>query len=92
MGAVAFSRLGEARRAKDWANQAMAISSNDATVLYNVACVFSNIGEAEEAMGALERAVSLGFGHWSWIENDSDFDPLRNHPRYVALLAKKEQH
>jgi serine/threonine protein kinase/Flp pilus assembly protein TadD len=90
MGAVALARLGEAKRAKDWANQAMAISSGDATVLYNVACVFSNLGEADEAISALERAVAAGFGHWKWIRNDSDFDPLRNHPRYLALLAKAE--
>jgi serine/threonine protein kinase/Flp pilus assembly protein TadD len=90
MGAVALARLGEAKRAKDWANQAMAISSGDATVLYNVACVFSNLGEADEAISALERAVAAGFGHWKWIRNDSDFDPLRTHPRYLALLARAE--
>ena len=90
MGAVALARLGEAKRAKDWANQAMAISSGDATVLYNVACVFSNLGEADEAISALERAVAAGYGHWKWIRNDSDFDPLRTHPRYLALLARAE--
>jgi TolB-like protein/Flp pilus assembly protein TadD len=91
MGAVAFAHLGEARRAKDWANQAIAISGNDATVLYNVACVLANTGDAEEAISALEKAVAAGFGHWSWIENDSDFDSLHNNPRYKALLEKKKQ-
>jgi TolB-like protein/Tfp pilus assembly protein PilF len=91
MGAVGLARLGEAKRARDWANQAMAISPNDATVLYNVACVFSNIGEADEAVAALEKSVASGFGHWAWIENDSDFDTIRNHPRYKALIEKKDQ-
>jgi adenylate cyclase len=90
MGGTALSRLGEAKRAKDWGAQALAISPGDATVLYNVACIYSVGGEADEAVSLLERAVAAGFGHWKWIENDSDFDPLRNHPGYKALLAKKE--
>jgi serine/threonine protein kinase/Flp pilus assembly protein TadD len=90
MGGTALSRLGEAKRAKDWAAQALAISPGDATVLYNVACIYATSGESDEAITMLEKAVSLGFGHWSWIENDSDFDSLHGHPRYEALLAKKE--
>ena len=91
MGAVGLARLGESKRARDWANQAMAISPNDATVLYNVACVLSNIGESDEAISVLEKSVDSGFGHWAWIENDSDFDSLRNHPRYQALLERKNK-
>ena len=91
MGGVALSHLGEPARAKDWARQALAINSGDATVLYNVACIYSTSGEAEEAITLLERAVAAGFGHWNWIENDSDFEPLRGNPRFQALLAKKEK-
>ncbi|MDO8501477.1 MAG: protein kinase [Gemmatimonadaceae bacterium] len=91
MGGVALARLGEGARARDWASQALAINSNDATVLYNVACIFSLSGEIEEAISMLERSVGAGFGHWSWIENDSDFEPLHSHPRYQALLARKDR-
>jgi hypothetical protein len=27
-------------------------------------------------------------GQKEWIENDSDLDPLRNHPRFQALLQR----
>ena len=90
MGGTALSRLGEVKRAKDWGSQALAISPGDATVLYNVACIYSTSGETDEAINLLERAIAAGFGHWKWIENDSDFDPLRNHPRYEAMLAKNK--
>jgi TolB-like protein/Flp pilus assembly protein TadD len=88
MGGTALARLGEVKRAKDWGAQALAISPGDATVLYNVACIYSTSGEVDEAITLLERAIAAGFGHWKWIENDSDFDPLRNHPRYEAMMAK----
>ena len=91
MGGVSLSRLGEPARAKDWARQALAINAGDATVLYNVACIYATSGEAEEAISLLERSVAAGFGHWNWIENDSDFESLRGHPRFQALLAKKEK-
>ncbi|MBA3340708.1 MAG: protein kinase [Gemmatimonadaceae bacterium] len=87
MGGTALARLGESARARDWANQAIAINSNDATVLYNVACIYSVSGEIEQAITLLERSVAAGFGHWKWIQNDSDFEPLRGHQRFEALLA-----
>ncbi|HZK78368.1 MAG TPA: hypothetical protein VFC35_05620, partial [Gemmatimonadaceae bacterium] len=58
-------------------------------VLYNVACIYSLSGEIDEAVSMLERSVAAGFGHWNWIENDSDFEPLHDNPRYKALLARK---
>jgi serine/threonine protein kinase/Tfp pilus assembly protein PilF len=88
MGAIALSHLGEITRAKDWARQALAINPSDATVLYNVACMYATSGEAEEAITLLERAVAAGFGHWNWIENDSDLESLREHPRFQGLKAK----
>ncbi|MGK2963762.1 MAG: protein kinase domain-containing protein [Gemmatimonadaceae bacterium] len=90
MGGSALARLGENTRAKEWANQALAINASDATVLYNVACIYSCSGQVDDAITLLERAVAAGFGHWNWIEHDSDFDPLRSSPRYQALLSKKE--
>ena len=90
MGGIALARLGEAKRANEWANQAMAISS-DATVLYNVACVLANTGEAEEAIAVLERAIAAGFGHRSWIENDTDFASLRGLLRFQELLSKLDK-
>ena len=47
--------------------------------------------EVEEAVTLLERSVAAGFGHWKWIENDSDFEPLHSNARYQALLAHKDR-
>jgi adenylate cyclase len=45
-------------------------------------------GEPERAMDCLEKAVQHGFAHKAWIENDGDFNSIREHPRYKALLAR----
>ncbi|HEY8164576.1 MAG TPA: tetratricopeptide repeat protein, partial [Gemmatimonadaceae bacterium] len=91
MGGTAASRLGDVARARDYAAQALAISPGDATVLYNVACIYATSGEAEQALASLEKAVSLGFGHRSWIEHDSDFESLHGSPRFKSLLASLEK-
>ncbi|MFI5311147.1 MAG: protein kinase [Gemmatimonadales bacterium] len=89
LGGIALSHLGDSVRAKDWARQALAINSGDATVLYNVACLYATSGDTDEAITLLEKSVAAGFGHWNWIENDSDLASLKGHPRFQALLAQK---
>ena len=55
-------------------------------VLYNVGCIYSLSGAVEEAISCLERAVRNGLTQRGWYEHDSNLDPLRQHPRFIALL------
>ncbi|MFZ5625427.1 MAG: protein kinase domain-containing protein [Gemmatimonadota bacterium] len=87
MGAIALSALGQRERSIDWATRALALDSDDSGVLYNVGCAFALNGEIDKALECLERAVRNGFGHREWIENDSDLDAVREHPRFKAILA-----
>ena len=59
-------------------------------MLYNVACVYANAHEIEDAVVCLEQAVDVGYAHKEWIQNDHDLDPLRQHPRFQALLERLE--
>ena len=58
-------------------------------VLYNAGCVFLLTRNPDKAFECLERAVGLGFAHWGWFEQDSNLDPLRDLPRYRALIARR---
>ncbi len=60
---------------------------DDSMALYNLGCIYSLAGEADEALGCLERAVALGLTQRGWYEHDSNLDPLRTLPRFQALLA-----
>jgi hypothetical protein len=46
------------------------------------------MGEHEEALACIEKAVQNGFGHREWLENDSDLDSIRGEPRFQALLRR----
>jgi len=87
LGATAWCQIGERARALDWARKALGLDPDEATTLYNVACVYSLLGQIEEAIDTLTGAVEKGYTHKEWIENDADFKSLHGHPRFQALLA-----
>ena len=86
LGSGCLIVLGETERGLEWASRAVAIDPADTGVLYNVACAYSDAGRVEEAIDYLEKAIAAGFNQKEWIVNDGDLDPLREHPRYRALI------
>jgi serine/threonine protein kinase/Flp pilus assembly protein TadD len=88
LGAVSLFQMGDQARSLQWAQRALEIDPQGTMTLYNVACTYSLNGKIEEAIDCLERAVQCGYFHRQWIENDSDLDPLRSHPRFQALLGR----
>jgi tetratricopeptide (TPR) repeat protein len=88
LGAGALIRLGDRERGLEWAGRARSANESDSLVLYNVACCYSSGNLIDEAIDCLDKAVQNGFGHREWIENDSDLNPLRQDPRFQALLKR----
>ena len=88
LGAGCHSELGNRELALGWARKALEISPRDGAVLYNVACDFLHEGLVEEALELLERAAATGWGNRAWLEHDPDMDPIRDHPRFRALLDR----
>jgi adenylate cyclase len=87
LGAAALVGIGETERAREWVSRALAIDPDDVLTQYNVACVYSLVGEIEPAFDLLERLLPhANHETKAWIKHDSDFDPLRNHPRYQKVL------
>jgi tetratricopeptide (TPR) repeat protein len=88
IGADLLARSGDHERALDWADRALHIDPEDSWILFSVACVYALADRAEAAIDCLERCVLAGRGHKEWMLQDPDLDPLRNHPRYRALLDR----
>jgi adenylate cyclase len=86
-GAAVLAFLGERERAKEWLARAMAIDPDDNVARYNAACTYSLLGEIDRSLDLLEICLQqFGSDMKLWIRNDSDLDPIRNHPRYKKLL------
>src|ERR1700737_2890041 len=87
LGAGALIAMSETERARDWLARALAIDPDDPLTQYNVACGYSNLGDLEAALDTIEHAIPRwGLELVNWARHDSDFDPLRNYPRFQKLL------
>jgi adenylate cyclase len=87
MRAVSLARLGRHDEAVEWGERALEIDRDDASVLYNVACLFSVTGNVDRAFECLKEAVEMGFGNPEWLAHDPDLDRLRADPRFEQVMA-----
>jgi non-specific serine/threonine protein kinase len=87
-GAGALHSLGREEEALEWVERSLAMAPSDIGVLYNTACFFSRLKNIDRAIELLERAQFAGFAMRSWMEHDSDLDPLRDDPRFNQILER----
>jgi adenylate cyclase len=88
IGAQALVATGNAARAREWAERALEAAPDEPSVLYNLGCMYSLMGERDKAIALVDEAVKLGFGYRAWLEKDGDLDPLREDPRFQAILDR----
>jgi TolB-like protein/tetratricopeptide (TPR) repeat protein/tRNA A-37 threonylcarbamoyl transferase component Bud32 len=86
LGATALIDLGQRDRAFEWIRRAEAIDPGDPYLIYGVACFYSRMDDADAAVGYFEKALAAGFAHKEWVLHDSDFDSIRDDPRFKSLV------
>src|SRR5882724_670892 len=90
LGSGALYGLGNHALALQWADRALSMYPQEVSVLYNVACTYALLNEADKSLACLETAFRQGFVHKEWMERDPDFSSLRAHPRFKALMQDYE--
>jgi serine/threonine protein kinase/Tfp pilus assembly protein PilF len=83
--ALDYAEAGRTQDSTREAAMAMALRPNEATVLYNAACVFCQLGRKQDAMDALAKAWEAGFKDPSWTRRDPDLAILRGEPEFERL-------
>jgi len=63
----------------------MTLRPDDAMIMYNVSCLFCNLGNKAESLGALRKAWDLGFRDSIWTRQDPDLAPLHDDPEFEKL-------
>lgn len=88
--AVTYAALGENKNALDAAKKVLEVDPTDGTVLYNCACMYSFMGKKEEAFRYLDKALERGFMNIiDWVKDvDPYLEPVREDPRFLAIVAK----
>jgi len=80
-----YAVMGRPEDAVREANLAMALRPNEATVLYNLACVFCMMKKKPEALEALRKAWNAGFKESDWARRDPDLSFLHGDPEFEQL-------
>jgi len=88
LGANSLARLGEREHSRQWSEQSVALAPNDPVILYNAACNLAQLGEPDRALDRLERSIESGVAVGDWIKHDPDFENLRDHPRFQAIVKR----
>jgi adenylate cyclase len=87
-GVSALVTLGETDRAMEWAERALLLDPDNSNLHYNLACSMVKVGFTDRALellaGVLKGIQPDGL---RWIKADSDLDPIRDDPRFEALIA-----
>jgi tetratricopeptide (TPR) repeat protein len=88
LGGNTLIKLGETEKGFDWSRRALALDPDNPLLLYNIACIYSSAGDFETALDYFERAVESGYTNNAWAKTDPDLDPLRENPRFQALMER----
>jgi adenylate cyclase len=93
-GAIALATLGETERAKDWMDRALLIDPDNMNARYNFACSLASHSKARDIDAALKLLgpvfETLATGFLNHAKVDPDLEPLRDDPRFKAMIAAAE--
>ncbi len=67
---------------------ALKTAPNDAELNYQAALVHNQLGNGQEALDSLEKALAAGYAP-SRVRDTPNFDKLQSNPRFLALLRGK---
>jgi Flp pilus assembly protein TadD len=70
-------------------NLAITLRANEASILYNAACVFCSLQKKPEALNALRKAWEAGFQDAVWARRDPDIALLHGDPEFERLYPDK---
>jgi adenylate cyclase len=88
----ALADLGEADRAREWTKRAMLFDPDNTRLHYNIACAMASIGDTELVIELLAGVIPKVNPAWvRWMHYDNSLDPVREDPRFKALLADAEK-
>lgn len=84
-----YAGLGRVDDALRELNLAVTLRANEASILYNAACVYCGLKRKQEALDALRKAWEAGFRDAVWARRDPDLTILHGEPEFDYLYPEK---
>jgi len=80
-------RSGRLDLAIETLEEALEVDPTEALLYYNLACYWSLAGRKAKVLKLLSKAFYLDGAYRDLVEEESDFDPLRNDPDFIELTS-----
>ncbi|MGB7153389.1 MAG: protein kinase, partial [Candidatus Acidiferrales bacterium] len=80
-----YADLGRVEDSLRELNLAVTLRANEASILYNAACVYCGLKRKAEALDALRKAWEAGFRDAVWARRDPDLSLLHGDPDFERL-------
>jgi serine/threonine protein kinase/Tfp pilus assembly protein PilF len=84
-----YADLGREDDALRELNLAVTLRANEASILYNAACVYCGLKKKPDALDALRKAWEAGFQDAVWARRDPDLTLLHGDPEFERLYPDK---
>jgi serine/threonine protein kinase/Tfp pilus assembly protein PilF len=83
-----YAEIGRVDDALKELHLAMTLRANEASILYNAACLYSLLNRKPEAMDALKKAWEAGFRDASHVRRDPDLAMLYDEPDFQRMYPE----
>ncbi len=83
-----YARLGREQDALRELNLAVTLRANEASILYNAACVYCGLNRKAEALDTLRKAWEAGSKDAVWARRDPDLSILHGDPEFERLYPE----
>jgi non-specific serine/threonine protein kinase len=84
-----YARLGREQDALRELNLAVTLRANEASILYNAACVYCGLKRKAEALDTLRKAWEAGSKDAVWARRDPDLAMLHGDPEFERMYPEK---
>ncbi len=84
-----YAILGQVDKTREWIDRALLVDPDNLNMRYNFACILAaNLKDKDAALKMLESTISKAGAYQVTIaETDTDFDSIRDDPRFVQLIG-----
>jgi tetratricopeptide (TPR) repeat protein len=83
-----YAEMGRTEDALREANLAITLRANEASILYNAACLYCLLKKKREALDALRKAWEAGFKDAVWARRDTDLTLLHGDPEFERMYPE----